>query len=89
MVNVITGVTAPNPVTVCPEIEPKLLAKLEIVCAGGGNGEDVLLIFMIPPVGFAQVGLVNVKVADGFGRTVTDTMAVDGGQLPEAGTVYV
>ena len=39
-VKVITGVPAPRPVTVCPETEPKLLAKLEIVCAQ----QDVLFI---------------------------------------------
>ena len=31
LVSVITGVPAPKPVTVCPDIAPRLLAKLEIV----------------------------------------------------------
>ena len=31
LVNVITGVPAPKPVTVCPEIAPKLDANVEIV----------------------------------------------------------
>ena len=31
LVSVITGVPAPKPVTVCPEIAPRLLAKVDIV----------------------------------------------------------
>ena len=60
LVKVITGVPAPNPVTVCPAIAPKLLAKLEIVCAQ----HDVLLINTIPLL-FPQVGFVKDKVAEG------------------------
>ena len=56
----ITGVPAPSPVTVCPAIAPKLLAKLEIVCAGAGKGEEVLLIVIIPFV-LPQLGFVNDK----------------------------
>lgn len=71
-VNVITGVPAPKPVTVCPEIEPRLLAKLEIVCAQ----QDVLFIIIIPLL-FPQVGFVNDNVAEGFGLITTAIVPVD------------
>lgn len=71
LVNVITGVPAPSPVTVCPVIAPRLLAKLEMVCAQ----HDVLFIKTIPLLN-PQVGLVDVKIAKGLGFITTLTVPV-------------
>ena len=71
-VRVITGVPAPKPVTVCPEIAPKLLAKLDIVCAQ----HDVLLINICPSL-FPQFGFVKVKVAAGNGFAATVVVLVN------------
>jgi hypothetical protein len=74
LVKVITGVPAPRPVTVCPDTEPKLLAKLVIVC--GGLPGDVLFI-TITPLFAPQVGFVNDRVADGMGLTTTVFMVTE------------
>ena len=72
LVNVITGVPAPNPVTVCPETEPMLLAN-PTVC--GGAAGDVFEITIIPL--FApQLGLVKLNVAEGLGFVETVTAFV-------------
>ena len=70
-VNVINGVLAPKPVTVCPLTVPKLLGYVEIVWAG--NAGDVLFI-KITPLLNPQVGLVNETVAVGFGLMTTLTV---------------
>lgn len=72
-VKVITGVLAPNPVMVCPDTEPRLLAKVEMVCAGKAG--EVLLI-KITPLLFPQVGFVKDNVAVGLGLTVTTVVCV-------------
>jgi hypothetical protein len=69
-VNVITGVPAPKPVTVCPDTEPILLAKLDIVCAQ----HDVLFINTTPLL-FPQVGFVKLNMAEGLGFATTVVVA--------------
>jgi hypothetical protein len=71
-VKVITGVPAPKPVTVCPETEPILLAKLT-VC--GGAAGDVFEITITPFVA-PQFGFVNVKVPEGLGFVEIATVLV-------------
>jgi len=66
-VKVITGVPAPKPVTVCPDTEPKLLAKETV---WGGAAGEVFVITTIPFVA-PQFGFVKLSVADGIGLTTT------------------
>lgn len=66
LVNVITGVPAPKPVTVWPDTEPMLLAK-DVTTCGGAPG-DVFVITITPLVA-PQVGFVKLNVADGIGFT--------------------
>ena len=71
LVSVITCVPAPRPVTVWPVTVPELLAKEVIVCPP----LEVLLIWIIPLL-LPQVGLVKVRVAEGFGLTTTPIVEV-------------
>ncbi len=61
-----TGVLAPNPVTVWPLTEPTLLANSVTVCT-----PKLVLFILIIPLLSPHVALVNVNVELGLGLTMT------------------